>query len=1318
MTRAPAPASGIALIHYAMHFVNEHESGPHPLDCVHAVLASDEIAQQAGFGPHLLAPLQSDPAGVLGRLHDELVERESITPSTDRRDSRRTLSDRETAIAVLRALTLPDADVFIADDVSRPARVQARQTEICTIEGRAAIAYRRFDADRALAASGHYWRQFLSVLLEFLTDEQSSRRMPSLDELPDDARRILRLAGEYERELGERILGTPPTPELHIRRDVEDRMLEMISGAPRTVIVRGEAGSGKSSVLWSLAGQIRSRRHTPVLISATWLIHGANGHRLLDAQALLGHLVGMRDRSFRPVLLLDTADLLLHSESLILETLDLVTQLESAGIPLLITVRPVEERQLPAAWATMRIDLGGYSDTTELPRALGSLMRRYLPAHDHEGGIDLLEAARTRGLPLLEVLRSPFLLRLLFELSAGVLPSTDLDVSALYERYWQLRIVSDQRSERYAENVDLTAVAARLGILMLADASPAVTWQRAESALPRVEMPLPLPSGLSPALDSLKHRGVLVGNLTEFRFAHQVLFEFIAAKALLIRDGASALAQLIAHIEDHPHDLFTGAVVEQLLILLARDVHTRRGASEVVSDLLRSPTASLRSIGMLGWCHVPGTPISREIVETFDDDTIARLLGHLPQAARDEPGDLLVLLRRLWPTHRAHAHRAFVDCSVRLARRWPDQLSALVEELDIIGYLVSHQVASLGRPAPAFELLALIASARPEYARACILALLRSLPDATGRVQLLRRVAEIWTALDADDDFADEVVTAATATARTFPSLRRDIGVAAGEIVFLQIGRRRNLPPVVTDGEWETFASRAFDRITSTPPTVRESAELHAIALHLSGLSPTRNDHARRILRDLFGREAADGPPHIVGPFLVQILSRDSLAREIAADLMHVALIDGLPAHSKTQSISAQRWAIAVRAALADVATPPEVIATVVDGLLPEEPRLWRTPGYLLGALVPAALAKDERAAAVLHDVERDPRTLVPEDGSPSALLDFLQQAPAYLDRDERVGQAILSVALATRRYGILTMLLSHAHGRAAASTRLDDLVRVTEDGLDAKETSQLPAASLLRRLQEVELIDPTAAAIAEHLAAVRDPLAKAVVTEMLPTSVGHRPHEAMGALGIVHAEVIEPLRSPARPAELTEAKQRLVDAGFTAYRTILAISGARSAWEPLWELTCEYPLKGRQIIATDRFDHIATYLRTYRDSSGDAIGTAERLLEVAIWTAATQSTKQRRRISEKLAPIARQLVHASEPTPRRALARAVQQMPEHLGHAVIVSTIAAGDHAFVQQLLDSGTLTGHLANAALDRLKGHREAGFQPMPWLIPGRR
>ena len=1317
MTHAPAPESGIALIHYAMHFVNEHESGPHPLDCVHAVLASDEIAQQAGFAPHLLAPLLSDPAGVLGRLHDELVERESITPSTDRRDSRRALSDRETSIAVLRALTLPDADVFIADDISRPARVQARQTEICTIEGRAAIAYRRFDADRALAASGHYWRQFLSVLLEFLADEQSSRRMPALDELPDDARRILRLAGEYERELGERILGTPPTPELHIRRDVEDRILEMISGAPRTVIVRGEAGSGKSSVLWSLAGQIRSRRHTPVLISATWLIHGANGHRLLDAQDLLGQLVGMRDRSFRPVLLLDTADLLLHSENLILETLDLVTQLESAGIPLLITVRPVEERQLPAAWATMRIDLGGYSDTTELPRALGSLMRRYLPAHDHEGGTGLLEAAQTRGLPLLEVLRSPFLLRLLFELSAGVLPSTDLDVSALYERYWQLRIVSDQRSERYAEDVDLTAVAARLGILMLADASPAVTRQRVESALPRVEMPLPLPSGLSPSLDSLKHRGVLVGSMTEFRFAHQVLFEFIAAKALLIRDGASALAQLIAHIEDHPHDLFTGAVVEQLLILLARDVHTRRDASEVVSNLLRSPTASLRSIGMLGWCHVPGTPISHEIVETFDDDTIARLLGHLPQAARDEPDDLLVLLRRLWPAHRDHAHRAFVDCCVRLARRWPDQLSALVADLDIIGYLLSHQVASLGKPAPAFELLALIAPAQPEYARACILALLRSLPDAAGRVQLLRRVAEMWTALDAEDDFADEVVTAATATARSFPSQRRDIGVAAGEIVFLQVGRRRDLPPVVTDGEWETFAGRAFDRITSTSPTVREAAELHAIALHLSGLSAARYGHARHILNDLFAREASDGPPHIVGPFLVHILSRDSLSREMAVDLMRVALVDGLPTPSE-QSNSRQRWAITVRAALADVATPPEVISAVVGGLLPDEPSLWRTPEYLLGALVPAALAKDERAAAVLHDVGRDARTLVPADGSPRASLDFLQQAPAYLDRDERVGQAILNVALATRRYGILTMLLSHAHGRAAAGTRLDDLVRVIEEGIDAKETSQLPAASLLRRLQQVGLIDPNTAAIAEHLAAVRDPLAKAMVTEMLPTSVEHRPHEAVSALGIVRAEVIDPLRSPARPAELTEAKQRLVDAAFTAYRTILAISGERSAWEPLWQLTCELPLKGRQIIETVRFDHIATYLRTYRDSSDDAVGTAERLLEVAIWTAATQTTKQGRRISEKLAPIARQLVHVSETTPRRTLARAAQQMPEHLGHAVIVSTIATGDHAFVQQLLDSGTLTGRLANAALDRLKGDREAGFQPMPWLIPGRR
>lgn len=1307
------PTDGKILISYGVHFRKETINWPHPSEFFFTIDESKKIFARSGVPPEVSERWRHDPVAHLSGFRDELLRLETEKPSNRRRDASRPLTSRETAIIVARFLTYGDGEDFAVDGGGKAALVRARQAAALDLPGRQSPTYRRFDANRSLASTGHYWNQFAGELEQYLRREAGRDIERLIESLSDETKQLLSYSERYAQELHAQIFGPDADSDLYVHRTVEDHVVSAIDEGAGLVILRGEAGSGKSSVLWSLFSTFKSRMLMPVLISATWMV--GDSEQLLKIGDLVAHFTIMVGARLRPILLLDTADLLLHSEGSTYQTIDLITRLRSVGVTIVLTVRPIEEISLPYFENSVRQEIGGYSDDVELPRAILALMRQYLPEYDPQQGLDIVSTAQARGLPVLAIFRSPLLLRMLFDLSDGELPSIDLDVSDLYERYWHLRVTRDRRSARYADRQDLSNVAARVGLLMLADGRSTLTMRRIETTLGQVAFPVALPHTLPEAVTSMTTRGVLIPNGDEWRFAHQTLLEFAAAKGLLMCGADEMAERLSQHLAARSHDLFTGAVLEQLLILMASDVSTTPTATSVTRSLLLSKHPSLRQIGVVAWCHLLTPIMDDELLEALDAHAAVRLLGHLPQVRQLDPSTTCGLLEEVWRRARDTAHRPFVNCLLRLIQRWPSEISTLAARLSVIEYVMAEHAKTQTKPDGVIELVMRLHEVDSVYAQSLASMLLVKLPDAAGRVKLLHRIAERWPS-GLDERFVEKIIEGSVRSETQFPASRRSIGIACGEILYQHL----RLQPARSRGSaedwWGSFSIRVINEMFSGKPTLKQAAERHTLGRHLRESQDFA--HISAVINSIFGREAEHSPPQIAGSFLFEILASPTLATQIVVDQLYDKLVEGLPAKSKTAESSAERWAITARAMLEDAEMPSDVLKGVTEALLPNEPLLWRRPDFLLSVLLPAAQAGVPRAAALARDITQDPTELFsPSDSAEQKRLaqnELLQTGTAHATRGLLAAQTVLAVALHARRMGTIRALLDAHVGREAARTRVREIANLVDSSIGGGDRDQTAAAGLMQHLQAHGLVAYSVGQLADYLSVSRHPSAQASLIEMLSPAVRSDPEQATVAVTLIRDHVISKIPD-SEWSTLSDARRRLVDSAFTAYRGILAQAGTFESWDPLWTLVCRPPLHGRGVVQADRFRDVANFIASLDIETATGAGFAAKcIVKTGRWLSTHTSDKQSRVISNYLATSTRRLVRGPHPGARRTLILNSPYLPPTLAGTIVVTAISAREADLVRSLVQDGTLSGALADTAVDRLRGHREAGFERLTWLL----
>lgn len=425
-----------------------------------------------------------------------------------------------------------------------------------------------FGADQALVIDAH-------------------ERLPRLRFVSEQAVSVAAAVGEQSFRNG-----PDTTTPLFVRRDLHASVVA--AAAPgRLIVVKGEAGDGKTSLLWGIArGMTKAAdRRDVYFVPAGHLVQVGHQAPLVSADELTAAVRQHGIQGDIPMVLIDTADLLVNDTRSLMTLRTVLEELRVAGGCVIVTSRPHEAQRI-ATDSTHLFGLGRYAttaatgQTSEFARAVAGHAITYCHTPGDATALsEQVTQAVMRDNSLGEVARKPLFLRMLFELySPGVIPA-DIEPTVLFEQFWQNRVVEDRRRWDDGAGVtggDLSRTTKRLAMEMLRVGRPEVDVR---------DIPVRPEGRNSFAQDVswLVSRGVgrrpAVGL---FAFFHQAFFEYAAALALL--DAADGLDIAVQRVASHPDDLFLAAVVEQAWMSAWRRPETRDTAERLAVDTLRDNT--------------------------------------------------------------------------------------------------------------------------------------------------------------------------------------------------------------------------------------------------------------------------------------------------------------------------------------------------------------------------------------------------------------------------------------------------------------------------------------------------------------------------------------------------------------------------------------------------------------------------------------------------------------------------------------------------------------------------------------------------------
>lgn len=385
--------------------------------------------------------------------------------------------------------------------------------------------------------------------------------------------------------------------QLYVRRDIEveiARALESRTSEVPFIVIDGEAGTGKSSILWSTERVLREMGADAWLIDAIELPSifgpGRDGTILSDSfRELFRNLAA---EGSTPIVLIDTVDVPLNKGGADVYVTSLVTELAIADVTVVAASRPGEARML-SAHKPYTILLFDYSDS-EFPRAVAAYANAYvrdgstLTAEAHAERV--LDAA-AQGYPIKEICRNPLTLRMLYAIYAPQeINFPDVDVITLYREFWRRRVESDLRTNVTPPRLgqtDLSDAAMRIATAMLVAGTPELPKDRLTRELQT--------EGLDRSdLERLQGRGVVrVSHLAPdylVGFFHQTFFEHAAALAILRLGGPKAIAALAQRWLECDGNLFLGAVLERALVLSEYELLPAQQEAERVLAALDGPS--------------------------------------------------------------------------------------------------------------------------------------------------------------------------------------------------------------------------------------------------------------------------------------------------------------------------------------------------------------------------------------------------------------------------------------------------------------------------------------------------------------------------------------------------------------------------------------------------------------------------------------------------------------------------------------------------------------------------------------------------------
>ncbi len=416
--------------------------------------------------------------------------------------------------------------------------------------------------------------------------------------------------------------------DLYVHRSVEQQIIKRIldtdPSKPFTIIVRGEAGRGKTSLLWHWARYFKPKdeiKNFPFEISGElkeyearlreeWSVY-QNKEQYADAivfdipetlRSYRGLYLKSTDLHPSSSAIEDIVDKIIATHQyfqhnnqrllLLIDTLDLLVQLENgitaietafhkfrmAGIPIICTSRIQEARLIHnKIHNPIAVEIQDY-DERELKDAIFKHTRKYAYRYseaDIEREYHRIISLVDKGLPIKEVCYNPLTFRMLYSIYMPNSIPDNVNIHELYKIYWERKVNMDFRpgiddvdeiegevriTPRKGKDIDLSRLVYHLALMMLFKGKIELKYQQVLTILEKKKIP-------KDRVILLADRDIIDINqkTNTIGFFHQTFFEFASAKSFVHLDDGFTLFK--NYIQQHTDNLFLLPIYEQLLLL-------------------------------------------------------------------------------------------------------------------------------------------------------------------------------------------------------------------------------------------------------------------------------------------------------------------------------------------------------------------------------------------------------------------------------------------------------------------------------------------------------------------------------------------------------------------------------------------------------------------------------------------------------------------------------------------------------------------------------------------------------------------------------
>jgi nucleoside phosphorylase len=791
------------------------------------------------------------------------------------------------------------------------------------------------------------------------------------------------------------------------RESTELRLVERLA-QPSTTALVGDAGHGKTAMVWRMHRMLSALGREPLVVPASALLGGPERPAVLTVDAVAAALAYGRRAGLPLILLVDTLDLLLRQDATRRLVRSLLRTAAGHRLPTLVTCRPVESRWLTIDYDDDTAPISGVRleafTPVEQAAAITMYAKAFYPPERAAQAAARVSEASVRGLPARELSRNPLQLRLLFELFEPDDPPDDVDAIGLFEQYWSRRIHHDDRGpDGIAKGPDLTAYAEAVGFVMLTDGSiEAHVTRLAERVAP---LTITTCDEIYTAIDQLRARGVMLEphDSRLYRFFHQTFFEYAAARGV-VGLGRGPADQLVGHAVADSHDLFVGEVAAQVVLLAGRD--PRLPGSFARDALLTwfDGDAHLQLLALRSYARLshPAPQVrarAAAILATCDAGTVRHYLRLLPSTRHPRFERVRAELGLLWSRVTGSDGDPGLGFDVlralaRAAPVFPEDTRVFIEEHECLKWLLERTPAEICRESLHLQLLDPLRTTHPAWCAEQLLAFFvafagdsadhrskrprpANVPAMADIVQLLASIAE-HTVLSSE---VTEPVTKAIrllASTKTSAELERQYAFLRGEMLATLT------PAELLEHTWAAIRDRLVpDEDAATAPewTVQgRRAELRACARAAAGLTaPEARTYLDALLTERNPRRQ-EGLCALLGEMLsgADALPITVVVREVCA--RHLRL---LPAERGPDGSRPVPMLFVNALHGADVGGRQLLAALPAD--VPD--RLWSDRSALLPLLVFAALADHPGAQRVMQDMVLG-RSVIP----PKQLAKVLQR--------------------------------------------------------------------------------------------------------------------------------------------------------------------------------------------------------------------------------------------------------------------------------------------------------------------------------------